>query len=61
VERATIVSVRYFLFGAASFVKRGFGRDGDEGVESRVELFDAREAIAGKFNGRDFAVVNFST
>jgi len=34
-------------------VESGFGGDRDEGVERRVELFDAIEAIVSELDGRD--------
>jgi hypothetical protein len=40
-------------------VESGFGEDRDEGVEFRVEVIDAGEAIAGEFDGRDFAIAKF--
>jgi len=60
VERAAPFSAENFLLGTPGLVESGIGRDRDEGVERWVELVDAREAIAGKFNGRDGAVANFS-
>jgi len=59
VERASPFSARYFLFGAPGLVESGIGRDGNESVERWIELVDARQAIAGEFNGRDCAVANF--
>ena len=46
------------MLGAPRLVESGVGRDRDEGVERWVELVDARQAIAGEFNGRDGAVAN---
>src|SRR5208282_5952656 len=61
VQRSEIGSVVDFPLGVTSSVESGFGRDGDEGVERRVELFDAREAIVGEFDRRDGAVENLWT
>jgi len=59
VQRAEIVSAIDFAFGQAGSLESGLGGDGDEGIELRVELFDAIEAFVGELDGRDGAVANF--
>ena len=60
-QRAPVAAAKYLVLGAARLVERGLGQNRDESVQAGIELFDADEAIAGQFDGRDSAGANFST
>src|SRR5208282_637850 len=54
-EMGAVVDLPLRLAGA---VEGGVGGDGDVCAQPWVELFDARQAIVGEFDGREFAVAD---
>src|SRR6267142_1002000 len=60
VKGAEIGSTKDFPLRKTGPFKSRFGCHRDVGVEQRIELFDEHEAVVREFNGRDFAVANFS-